>query len=248
MASVPALPTFPPPGPTGLTRVIASYLYKQYQDDDDLQAFVAAYNQLAQVYLQTMLDLNLPIYTGSVIAGPLLDWVGRGLYGLPRPPLSSDQINVVGPFGTYAFGMLAYGDLYVADTNFQTVTTDDFYKRILTWHLWKADGKVFTVRWLKRRIMRFLVGTNGTGPNIDQTYQVSVTFGTGNNVSIRLLHGLRTVQEGAIGTYAFGVLAYGDFNSTYTPYAPLQYAEILQEAIRTGAVELPEQYVYTVTV
>ncbi len=240
---------FPPSGPTGLTKIIPSYLYKQYQDDDNLQAFVAAYNTLAQNVLQTMIDLNLPIYTGSVIVGPLLDWVGTGLYGLPRPPLSSDMRSVVGPIGTFAFGTLAYGGFKVLDANLVTITTDDFYKRILTWHLWKADGKVFTVRWLKRRIMRFLTGSNGAGPNIDQTYQVSVTFGTGNNVSIRLLHGLRRVTGGSIiGDFGFGTQAYGALQSTYTPYAPLQYAEILQEAIRTGAVELPEQYVYTVTI
>jgi hypothetical protein len=36
-------------GPVSLTKTIKSYLYVQYNDDDNLQGFVAAYNQMAHV-------------------------------------------------------------------------------------------------------------------------------------------------------------------------------------------------------
>src|SRR6516225_795016 len=39
-------PIFPPAGVTGLTTVIPSYLYQEYSDDDDLQGFVEAQNNL----------------------------------------------------------------------------------------------------------------------------------------------------------------------------------------------------------
>jgi len=47
----PPVGPFPPTAPTTLTKVIPSYLYQEYSDDDDLQAFVMAYNGLAQQYV-----------------------------------------------------------------------------------------------------------------------------------------------------------------------------------------------------
>ena len=35
------------------------------------------------------------------------------------------------------------------------VADDDTYRRCLTWHYQKGDGKYFNIRWLKRRVMRF---------------------------------------------------------------------------------------------
>src|SRR5208282_1169742 len=48
---IPQSGTFPPDGPTTVTTIIPSYLYQQYQDDDDLLAFVQVYNALAQGYV-----------------------------------------------------------------------------------------------------------------------------------------------------------------------------------------------------
>jgi hypothetical protein len=169
-----------------LQNIPPSYLYSEYTDDDDLQAFVAAYNGYAQSYLNTFNGLNLPIYTASNISGPLLDWVGQGIYGYPRPSLPGISASVVGPFNTVEFDQnLALNALKTTSGTSYT-TTDDIYKRLLTWHFYKGDGKYFNIRWLKRRIMRFLIGANGTAPNIDQTYQVNVTFAAGNVVNITI--------------------------------------------------------------
>ena len=170
-----------------LQKTIPSYLYQQYADDDDLQAFVASYNTITQQYINTFNQLNLPIYTSDSITGSLLDWVGAGVYGYPRPSLPGTSGSSVGPLDTY-------GPDYKVPLNSQVttapgaspITTDDIYKRLLTWHFYKGDGKVFNMRWLKRRIMRFLIGTNGTAPNLPQTYQINVTFGTGNAINITI--------------------------------------------------------------
>lgn len=55
-----------------------------------------------------------------------------------------------------------------------TSTSDDTYRRIITWAFYKGDGKVFTPTWLKRRINRFLNGANGTDVVNDTQYNISV--------------------------------------------------------------------------
>lgn len=165
-----------------LQNTIPSYLYQQYSDDDDLQAFVDSYNTITQQYINTFNQLNLPVYTQ--LSGSLLDWVGQGVYGYPRPSLPGTGPTSVGPLDTY-------GPNDKVPLNFQTTTagttyetTDDIYQRLLTWHFYKGDGKTFSINWLKRRIMRFMLGTNGTAPNVSNTYQINVTFGSGNVVNI----------------------------------------------------------------
>jgi len=167
-----------------LQNTIPSYLYAQYSDDDDLQAFVASYNTITQKYVDTFNQLNLPIYTG--LSGALLDWVGQGVYGYPRPTLPASGASVIGPVNTYGpdfFVPLNTQESTVA-TNY--VTTDDIYKRLLTWHFYKGDGKTFNIEWFKRRIKRFLIGSEGTAPFIDQTYDISVNFSPGNVVDVIL--------------------------------------------------------------
>jgi hypothetical protein len=134
----------------GLPLVIPSYLYTWYQDDDDLQAFVATYNSMTQTYVNWFNQIGLPIYPGVLIVGSLLDWVAEGIYGYTR-----------------LAGM-----------------SDDILKRTLTWLFYKGDGKYFNVVWLKRRVMRFLEGINGTDQGTATTYQVSVSFGAGYKVTI----------------------------------------------------------------
>ena len=128
---------FPPSGPVGLTKIIPSYLYQQYADDDDLQAFVGAYNTLAQQYLDWMNNINLPVYTSDTITGSLLDWVAEGLYGMERPALSSGQNRNVGPFNTYAYNTLGYNVHKIIGPTDLVDTSDDVFKRIMTWNFYK---------------------------------------------------------------------------------------------------------------
>lgn len=185
---------FPPAAPQSLLKTIPSYLYWQYNDDQYLQAFVDAYNGMAQGYVDFFNTVNLPVYTGVPISGLLLDWVAAGLYGLTRPnmPLTDDQL--IGPYNTATYDRLAYDELKKVLPSGYGPATDDIFKRVITWRYYKGDGQVFSVRWLKRRIMRFLTGVNGTDPGIDQTYDVSVAFGAGNTCTITILNGIGTSQ------------------------------------------------------
>ena len=205
---------FPPAKSQWLQKAIPSYLYEQYADDDDLQAWVRAYNEQTQEYVDWFNTVNLPIYTG--LSGTLLDWVALGLYGIQRPALSSGRTQDIGPYNTAVYNLLEYNQAKRVGANNVTVTTDDLFKRIMTWRLYRGDGNVFNLKWLKRRIIRFLTYPNGTSGNIAETYAVSVTFGSGNQINIVL--------------------------------PPVLNASILKEAIDSGAVELPFQFTYSVTV
>ena len=251
---------FPPPGVTGLTTVIPSYLYQEYSDDDDLQEFVAAQNQCQQDYVDTFNALNLPIYTGhpSLVAGALLDWVGAGLYGMTRPALSSGQPVVMGPLNTWGpnwifpmwgtaprsvavkFGLNILQFLSIGDV---VITDDDLYRRILTWHLYKGDSNYFDIRFIKRRIWRFLYGVDGTTPSfavdpntgnnplvgigedvadvddafVANTSQISVSLGVDQNVTIRFVLGNRTVTGGAL-LNAFGPNGFEPARSVSPPW------------------------------
>src|ERR1700678_4143973 len=77
-------PSFAPESP-GVTQTIPAYLYEEYFGDPDIQPFVDGYNALVQEYIDWFNTIGLPVYTGYLIAGPLLDWVGNNLYDVERP-------------------------------------------------------------------------------------------------------------------------------------------------------------------
>jgi len=240
--------TFPPNKPTGLTQTIPSYLYQQYTDDDDLQSFVNSYNKITQNYVDTFNDLNLPIYTSATISGLLLDWVATGLYGLRRPALYSGQTQNIGAFNSFMFNQIAFNEYDIIYPTDAIATNDDIYKRILTWFFFKGDGKVFNVRWLKRRIMRFLFGENGTNPLINQTYQVSVTFGTLGEVTIRLVTTNSVVTGGEIFNECMfnDPYTFNQANAAIVSLSPLPNAVTFKEAVDTAVLELPFQFTYNV--
>ena len=241
--------TFPPSGPTTLTQTLPSYLYEQYDDDSDLQAFVDAYNAISQAYVTWFATVGLPVYTNVSIAGTLLDWVAQGLYGMSRPSLSSGRNRDIGPLNTYAPNILAPNQRKTIGASNVVATSDDVFKRIMTWNFYKGDGNTFTVRWLKRRIMRFLLGVNGTAPNIDNTYPVSVTYGNGF-IAIRISVGTRSILGGAFpNRCGCNRLTPNALITAFNP-GPVQYPleSVLQEAILSGAVQLPFQYEVSVAI
>ncbi len=239
-------PVFNPPS-AGLPRTIPAYLYWEYSDDDDLRAFVMAYNRCTQYYVDWFNAIGLPIYTGEQISGPLLDWVGAGLYGLPRPTLPSGRNQDVGPFNTWALNTIAFNTLKKVGPVNYAATSDDVYKRILTWHFFKGDGKRFDIRWLKRRVMRFLTGANGAAGQTDQTYQVSVTFGPNRQANIRLLSYLRRVVSGPLNTWAMNTTPLNTLRSSITEFAPLAFSQTFKTAVDAGVLELPFQFTWVVT-
>lgn len=248
-----------------VSAIIPSYLYQEYADDDDLQAFVAAWNALAQEYLDWFNQVELPVYTNYLIAGALLDWVAEGLYGITRPALpygqtfptgvpntfvpnalapneSTQPYTIYGAIGSFAIGISPIEGYTSSGAN-DFSTTDDAFKRVITWQFFKGDGKTFNVRWLKRRVKRFLDGANGVDPGVSETYDVRVIFGAGSLVNIVLLGGTVTVPANAVPNLALPGTVVP--NGSLPIYSSSRGA-ILRAAIESGVLELPYQYRYAV--
>jgi hypothetical protein len=262
VAEFPPIPIpgpFPPNEPTGLVNVIPSYLYQEYTDDDDLQAFVKAQNELQQNYVDTFNALNLPIYTGSIIKEALLDWVATGLYGYARPWVYAEKSAVFGPINTWGPNFdVPINALRKAQPKGVIIADDDFYKRCLTWHYQKGDGKYIDVTWLKRRVTRFLFGINGSSPHIDVMDQISITFNPYYVCGIRFVLIVRTVTGGALpnrfgpnGTQPrskYGVVLINGIFSIAQHLPDLPYMNQFREAVLAGALELPFQFTYSVII
>lgn len=245
----PSTNPFPPIEPTVLVNLIPSYLYQQYFDDDDLQAFVKSFNAMAQLYVDWFTNVNLPIYTGPGVSGALLDWVAEGLYGFKRPSLPSGLSQNIGALNTFALNTFQFNEQRIIGPANYYLTSDDLFRRILTWHLWKGDGKNFNVRWLKRRVQRFLTGTDGGPGATDTTYSISVTFGVNNQANINLQSTRRFARGGAlIGAGAFNSFQFNelDTQSVSFPISPL--APIFKSAVDSGVLELPFQYQWVVNI
>jgi hypothetical protein len=238
---------FPPSGPTGLERTIPAYLYQEYSDDDDLQAFIRAYNEMQQDIVDTFNALNLPIYTKDPVSGALLDWVGQGVYGYPRPSLLYKLPTIIGPYNTGQYNTQQYNFWQYYFPTAPALVNDDIYRRCITWHYHKGDGKRFSVEWLKKRIMRFLLGINGTSPNIDNTYQISVTFGAHCDVTIRLILVDRSISDGALyndNLFQYNVMRYNQVDTVAINLPPLPNITQFADAVRSGILELPFQFIW----
>ena len=260
------------PVAAGLQKTIKSYLYSQYTNDDNLAAFVTSYNALTQAYLDWFNSASLPVYT--LQQGSLLDWIANNLYGLDRPLLPNGHNHDIGEFNTYELNTIEFNQQIEIGPQTFYQTTDDVFQRIMTWALYKGDGKVPSIKWLKRRVMRFLVGENGTGGlpmpsgiimsldsfgepvywptwyNIDNTYQISIIF-AGNEATIRIVAGVRHEYAGAIFN-TFELNGEGaEFNSmfsTFTEYGQFAMAPIFQAVVEAGAIELPGPYSWAVQI
>jgi hypothetical protein len=145
-----------------LATTINSYLYQQYADDDSLQAFVLSYNVATQTIVTWLATTNLAYYPG--LTGDLLTWVAANLYGVERAALETQPTGNFGPLNTEAL-YTAPLNSFIPSAQSSYAMTDDVLQRILTWNFYKGDGNRFTMLWLKRRIMRFLTGTNGIDQN-----------------------------------------------------------------------------------
>jgi len=208
-----------PTSTTNVTQTIPSYLYFQYQNDPDLPSLISAYNTMTQNYLDWFNDVNLPIYSG--LNGPLLDWVGQGIYGIARPTLQGSSSSFEGQIASYTIDDLPISAIEKISGTTIFETPDDIYKRLITWFYFKSDGFAFTIPWLKRRIYRFLYGANGTNPSPVFTPTISVTFTESSPVPLC--------------TIAL----------TGTPSPVTQY---FQAAVQNGALGLPFRFIYNVTI
>jgi len=257
---------WPPKGPTGLTHVLYAYLYQEYSDDDDLQEFVKVLNAMQKDYVDTFNALKLPVYPNPVLKGLLADWTMEGIYGWPRPVFYTSKARLYGPLNTYWPNFaLPLNMVEKLEPKGALVSDDDLYKRTLTWHFQKGDGKYFNIRWLKRRIARFLIGVNGTCPPISSTNRISITFGPDYGVTIRIINHERKPIGGAIcNMFGCNGLLPGrpspddilpptpptpiapvppnTLFSTYEEYPILPYESVFKEAMDAGVLEVPFQF------
>lgn len=241
---------WPPSGPGALAAVIRSYLYEQYADDADLQAFVSAYNAMMQQYISWFISTDLPVYTKATVFGLLLDWVAAGVYGITRPTLPSGRNRNIGPLNTWGPNqMIPLNALRVIGPQDYAATSDDVFKRIITWNFYKGDGNTFNVRWLKRRVMRFLYGDSGVAIPVSETYRISVTFTPPNQVDITLGNSVAVITGGAIlNSFGLNQMALNQMNLQTTTFAPLPNAAIFKAALESGALQLPFQQTYIVNI
>lgn len=224
---------------------LQSYLYQQYSYDDTTQyltPFFDAYNEISQTNLDTINNLNLPIFWG--LSGNLLDWVASSLYGFPRPVLPKGNYKTLGLYNTNKLDKFPYNEEITEPPQTFYETTDDIFKRCLTWNFYKGDGQQFNIQWLKRRVARFLLG--GADPDIEETFQISVTFPSAGNVRIGIASGISLGKEGALlNTFELDQKPLNQLTKLNRTI-PKELAEILQAAVNAQALQLPLGFNYTV--
>jgi hypothetical protein len=156
-----SLQVFIPTGQTNATVVLPSYLYWQYSDDENLQAFVASYNQIAQGYLDWFNATPLALYTSPGISGALLDWTAYGLRGIARPTVGNTTTFSIGAINTFVVNELPVNAVQQYTSGYAFLLNDDYYKRVLTWWFYRGDGRNMSIDWIRRRVTRFIYGVNG---------------------------------------------------------------------------------------
>lgn len=171
-----------------------AYPYAQYSDDPNVGAFFTAYNQIALGYLQWFNQNCLGLYTNKT--GPLLDWIGTKLYGLPRPIVGTLTKTQRGAINTMAANTLAVNADAVKQAGNNITLDDDYYRRYLTAWLYLGDGKQMSVDWVRRRVARFIYGENGSDINAEALRFVSITEPV-------------TIPASGFGNSPYGLVAYG---------------------------------------
>ena len=231
-----------------LEDIIRSYLYTQYNDDDNIRAFVTAYNTMAKNIYDWMKNANLPIFVGGYNAGDQLRWIARGIYGVKPPVLSSGRQLVIGAFNTFTFNSVPFNTRKVINQSQQVVVSDDLFKRIMTWNFYKGDGFYFTIPWLKRRIMRFLTGINGVDVVNDQHWSISVLF-SGGGASVSIIKGFRKLTDSSVyNAQAFNSRAYNQKTSVLIKSNEYEYASLFKQAFDSGLLHMPFYQPVTVTI
>ena len=229
------------PAQQPIQNVPRAYPYAQYSDDPNVSAFFTAYTQIAQGYLEWFNQNCLGIYTDK--SGPLLDWIGTNLYGLPRPVVGTQRQTQQGAIGTFTIGTQAIGINKITRNDIAQPVGDDIYKRYLTMWLYMGDGKQMSIDWIRRRVARFLFGANGSDVPVQDLQKVSV--------AIPLMP-----RRGAIGTFAIGTQAIAVLPAQ-TKYAahslniniPVAAASTqFQLLFNAGLVPLPFQINFSVTI
>ena len=222
-----------------LNEIIKSYLYTQYNDDDDIRAFVTAYNTMAQEIYSWMLNANLPVFAGGYNVGDQLRWIALGIYGVKPPILVSGKSKVYGPYNAIRFNQLPFNGRKRVREAEQVVVSDDLFKRIMTWNFYKGDGFYFTIPWLKRRIMRFLTGVDGTDIVNDHHWIVSVVF-SDDGMIITITRGYTELTDAALyNDMGFNDIQYDHNDGVLIKSNGYEYADLFKQAFDSGLLHIP---------
>jgi hypothetical protein len=167
-----------------LQNVIPSYLYQEYSDDANLQAFVAVFNSISQGYLNWFNNTPLAVYTNPNVSGPLLDWTLNGIYGIERPVFSTLSSHFFSTaLATFPMNTITLNGSRLTRSGTAIQANDDYYKRTATWLLYIGDGRICNAMVLRKRIARFLFGPNGTDITLSQAQNVSIAVETSPSLS-----------------------------------------------------------------
>jgi len=173
----------------------------------------------SQGYLDLTNSIIIPDYLN--LSSPLLDWVGESIYGQSRSNVANASPILIGPYNTYQLNTLQWNQSKLIEPIGESsiILSDANYISVLLWNNYKGDGYQCTIRWLKRRVQRFLYGIfvvdGNLTPNPDQTYDVSIVF---------------------TGPYAI----------TITVPASNANSSLLKACLLSKVLEVPQQYLYTV--
>lgn len=226
-----------------LPQAIETYVYGQFGDDPDIQAFFAGVNTTAQGYVDWFNTTPLSVYTSPNINGPLLDWIGLGLYNIERPVISTLSSRSYGAYNTVPYNTLAYGVRKHVSSGTAESGSDDIYKRTLTWYTYLGDGRQMSIQWLRMRVARFIFGANGSDIPVEDSFRISISRSS-------------TGFSGAYGSAAYNTQAYNTRKSRNTLAARSititvpagQNSQIFQSLVNEGYLALPFQVHFTVLI
>lgn len=161
-----------------LQAILPSYLYQEYRDDEDLQAFINAQNLLAQTYLSWFNNNPLALYTNPNISGPLLDWIALGIYGLKRPVFAATITSYYAGIDSQPLNAEGINSPEYTSSGTPLPADDDTFKRIITWWVYAGyPDRHFSTMLLRKRVARFLFGPDGTDVDLDATEVVHIQAG-----------------------------------------------------------------------
>lgn len=228
---------------TPLAAVVPTYVYSQFADDPDIQAFFAGLNTTAQGYIDWFNQTPLSVYTSPNINGPLLDWIGQGIYDISRPVISTLMSRSYGAYNTLPYNASSYRTRKHVNSGTAQTANDDIYKRVLTWYTYLGDGRQMSIMWLRRRVARFLFGANGADIPVDYLPQVSIARSS-------------TGFYGAFAGTTYNMHAYGSRKIKRNPSARSltitipagQNSQTFQSLVNESYLALPFQVRFTVIV
>lgn len=229
-----------------LQNVVPSYPFREYSDDPNIVAFFTAYNQLAQGYLTWVNQTPLGVYTSPNVSGPLLDWIGQGIYGIVRPSYAALQSAFLAGLASLPLATVAIAGNELLATGAGTLSSDDFYKRLLTWWLYVGDGRRFTIMTLRKKIARFIYGVNGTDVTVAQAQSISIAVSGYQAIQA----GLAAVPLASVpvaGSQLISPRNTGQYIIT-VPHSAGASALYFQQAFGQGLLAFPFQIAATVVV